>query len=171
MIANPWTTASITTAVILAAGVPAKAQFGIAAAQGSMQSLNGQSVSVTGIEGVPSFISATTQRPFVTSLVPVVGDYGGAYAPIYGPAPLLPQYRGGPSVIQRRFAQMRREGLPPPPSQRERREIAAAARGKTQLANDFSSRLAAARKSSAGRPMESIAAIRRRQAQEDALRD
>ena len=154
-------------AMVIAAAGSAAAQIGIVAEQGSTRSLNSQAVSLTTLNGAPGFISATTQRPFVTGLIPVVGDYGGAYAPVYGPLTLMPQYLPGPSVIRQRIAQIQREGLPPKPSRAERRQIAEAARGTAQSANGFTSRLAAARKSSAGRPIESIAEIRRRQRQQE----
>jgi hypothetical protein len=143
----------------------AAAQIGIVAEQSSTRSLNSQAVSLTTLNGAPGFISATTQRPFVTGLIPVVADYGGAYAPVYGPLTLVPPYQPGPSVIRQRIEQIRREGLPPPPSRSERRQMAE--RGTAQSQNDFTSRLAVARKSSAGRPSESIAEIRRRQQQHE----
>jgi hypothetical protein len=145
----------------------ATAQIGIVGEQGSTRSLNSQAVSLTTLDGTPGFISATTQRPFVTSWIPVVGGYGGAFAPIYGPVPLLPQYRPGPSVIQRRIVQLRQQGYSPGSNRSQRGEFAAVAKDTAQSAIDFTSRFAAARKSSAGRPIESIAEIRRRQRQRE----
>src|SRR5687768_8483149 len=80
-------------AIIIASAGHAPAQIGIVAEQGSSRSLNSQAVSLTTLNGAPGFISATTQRPFVTGLIPVVGDYGGAYAPVFGPLTLVPQYQ------------------------------------------------------------------------------
>jgi hypothetical protein len=181
MIANSWATLGITTAIVLAAAVPVEAQLRISAAQGSTRSINSQSVTLTGMNGVPGFISATTQRPFVTGLIPVVGDYGGAYAPIYGPLSLRPQYQPGPSVVQDRIARLRQESLLPLPGRDDDNVAFRSAKGRSfaerKTTNrrsdplpDFQSRLAAARESSAGKPIESIAAIRRRQAQENELR-
>ena len=116
------------------------AQIGIVGEQGSTRSLNSQAVSLTTLDGTPGFISATTQRPFVTSWIPVVGGYGGAYAPVYGPAPLLPQYRPGPSVIQRRIAQLRQQGYSPGSNRSQRGEFAAVAKDTAQSASDFTSR-------------------------------
>jgi hypothetical protein len=137
------------------------------AEQGSTRSMSTTSASLTGISGVPGFISATTQRPFVTALIPVVGDYGGAIAPVYGPAPLFPTYNPGPSVVRQRIAQMRQEGisLTPRPPGSPRTATQTVTKGQAQ---DFRSRLAAARASSAGHAVESIAAIRRRQEQQSA---
>jgi hypothetical protein len=149
--------------MIASASEQSAAQIGIVAEQGSSRSLNSQAVSLTTLNGTPGFISATTQRPFVTGWIPVVGGYGGAYAPIYGPAPLLPQYRPGPSVIQRRIAQLRQQGLSPFSSRSLRRESADSATVAKPATNDFAARLTNARNSSAGRPSESIVEIRRRQ--------
>ena len=153
---------SITMCAASISALPASAQF----EQGSMRSLTTTSASVTTMNGAPGFISATTQRPFVLGLVPVVGDFGGAAAPIYGPAPLLPQYSPGPSVVRQRIAQMRQEGIsftPSPPSARRSPKPLEADRKQ----DGFQDRLAAARESSAGHATQSIAAIRRRQQQQD----
>ncbi|MEX2142426.1 MAG: hypothetical protein WD894_24440 [Pirellulales bacterium] len=170
MVANPWTTAAVMATFGLAAVAPAEAQLRISAAQGSTRSVNSQAVTLTGIDGAPGFISATTQRPFVTGLIPVVGDYGGAYAPVYGPLSLRPQYRPGPSVVQDRIARLRQEGLLPLPRRDGDNFAFRSAQGRSfaeRTTTDRQSRLTAARKSSAGKPIESIAAIRRRQALED----
>jgi hypothetical protein len=148
----------------------ASAQF----EQGSTRSLTTTSASVTTMNGAPGFISATTQRPFVLGLIPVVGDYGGAAAPIYGPAPLLPQYSPGPSVVRQRIAQMRHEGIsfnPSASSARRSTTTLEADRKQALKADSFEGRLASARQSSAGHAAQSIAAIRRRQQQQDEQRD
>jgi hypothetical protein len=100
-------------------------------------------------------------------LIPVVGDYGGAIAPIYGPAPLFPTYTPGPSVVRQRIAQMRQEGISLTPSRSGSRPSAPRTSPVERKPQDFQSRLAAARESSAGHAVASIAAIRRRQQQQD----
>ena len=145
----------------------ASAQFD----QGSMRSLTSTSASVTTMNGAPGFISATTQRPFVLGLIPVVGDYGGAAAPIYGPAPLLPQYNSGPSVVQERIARMRQEGISFTPSRSADRRQSPKPLEADQKQDNYQGRLASARQSSAGHAAQSIAAIRRRQQQQDGQRE
>jgi hypothetical protein len=145
----------------------AGAQFFVAE-QGSTRSMSTTSATLTGISGVPGFISATTQRPFVVGLIPVVGDYGGAIAPVYGPAPLFPTYNPGPSVVQQRIAQMRQEGIALTPSRPGSRSMSPTTSAVDRKPRSFQSRLAAARESSAGHAVESIANIRRRQGQQSA---
>lgn len=147
--------------------IQASAQF----EQGSMRSLTTTSASVTTMNGAPGFISATTQRPFVLGLIPVVGDYGGAAAPIYGPAPLLPQYNPGPSVVRQRIAQMRQEGISFTPSRSAARGAAPKPSTVERKQDGYQGRLAAARDSSAGHAAQSIAEIRRRQQQQDEGRE
>ena len=145
----------------------ANAQF----EQGSMRSLTTTSASVTTMNGAPGFISATTQRPFVLGLIPVVGDYGGAAAPIYGPGPLLPRYSPGPSVVQQRIAQMRQEGISFTPSRSAARGPGPKPSAAERKQDEFQDRLAAARDSSAGHAAQSIAEIRHRQQQQDEGRE
>jgi hypothetical protein len=139
--------------------------------QGSTRSLTSTSASVTTMNGVPGFISATTLRPFVTGLIPVVGDYGGAAAPIYGPATLMPRYNPGPSVVQERIARMRQEGTSFTPNRSTTRSPALKPSAVDQKQDGFQGRLAAARESSAGHATQSIAAIRLRQQQQDESRE
>ncbi|MHC2070275.1 type II secretion system protein GspD [Bremerella sp. T1] len=73
---------------------PAGAQFGFAmlsdieayfvmqAAQGDLRSNVMQAPKVTLFNGQTAFVSDTTQTPFVTSVVPVVGDFAAAQQPV-----------------------------------------------------------------------------------------
>lgn len=51
-------------------------------AQSSSRSISSTTPSVTTLDGVPGSISAGVIRPFVTGFTPIVGDYGGAVAPL-----------------------------------------------------------------------------------------
>jgi hypothetical protein len=157
----------VAAALVSATAARASAQF----EQGSTRNLSGISASITLTDGVPGFISASTMRPFVTGLVPVVGDYGGAFAPVYGPAALVPQYNPGPSVIRHRLARMRQEGISLVPRRADVRRNASTSSASGQKPGDLQSRFATARESSAGRAVESIAAIRNRQARERVVRE
>ena len=151
---------------LLTAPAVAFAQLRVSAAQGSTRSLQSQSSSLTTMQGAPGFISAGTIRPFVTGLVPVVGGYGGAAAPVYGPGPLMPVYAPGPSMVQDRIARLRQQGVRL--SARSKNEFGHAPPrpATTPKPGNFSSRFAAAQKSTAAQPAESIASIRRRQAEQ-----
>jgi len=59
-----------------------EAFFLIQAAQGNTRSNVMQAPKVTLFNGQNAFISDTTQRPFVTSVVPVVGDFAAAQQPV-----------------------------------------------------------------------------------------
>jgi len=59
-----------------------EAYFLIQAAQGNTRSNVMQAPKVTLFNGQNAFISDTTQRPFVTSVVPVVGDFAAAQQPV-----------------------------------------------------------------------------------------
>jgi hypothetical protein len=152
------------------AAVRADAQL-ITLDQGSTRSLTSTSASITTMNGAPGFISATTLRPFVFGLIPVVGDYGGAAAPIYGPAALIPQYNPGPSVVQERIARMRQEGISFTPSRSAARSPMPKSSVADRNQDSFQSRLTSAQQSSAGHSAQSIAAIRRRQQQQDEDRE
>jgi hypothetical protein len=158
---------TMTLCAASAAALQARGQF----EQGSTRSLTTTSASVTTMNGAPGFISATTQRPFVLGLVPVVGDYGGAAAPVYGPAALMPHFTPGPSVVRQRIAQMRQEGLSfiPKPTSARRQSPPAVAADRKQ--SSFQGRQTSARQSSAGTGAQSIAAIRRQQQQRDNVRE
>ena len=59
-----------------------EAYFLIQAAQGNTRSNVMQAPKVTLFNGQNAFVSDTTQRPFVTSVVPVVGDFAAAQQPV-----------------------------------------------------------------------------------------
>jgi len=169
MAAKQWALVGVTIALVIVTTVRVNAQL-ISGGQGSTRSVSSTSASLTLTDGVPGFIAASTLRPFVTGLVPVVGDYGGGMAPVYGPAALMPQYSPWPSVVRQRIARMRQEGISLVPRRADVRGNAPTPTVVDQKAGDSQSRFAAARKSSAGRSVDSIAAIRSRQAYEDDVR-
>lgn len=118
--------------------------FSLTASQGANRGNMMGSASITTIDGGTGFISDTSQSPFVTSVVPVVGDgNNSANSP---PGARLRRLAGGES--------------PTAPAQLPRTE---AQRG----GGDFSRQLAAAQGSSAGQPATSMAEIRAEQAAED----
>jgi general secretion pathway protein D len=59
-----------------------EAFFLIQAAQGNTRSNVMQAPKVTLFNGQNAFVSDTTQRPFVTSVIPVVGDFAAAQQPV-----------------------------------------------------------------------------------------
>jgi general secretion pathway protein D len=59
-----------------------EAYFLIQAAQGNTRSNVMQAPKVTLFNGQQAFVSDTTQRPFVTAVVPVVGDFSAAQQPV-----------------------------------------------------------------------------------------
>ncbi len=77
--------------------------FNLGAAQGSSRNLSATAGSLTVTNGVPGFFAASTQRPFVTGLIPVVGDYGGGIAPVFGPAALMQPPISRTSVVRERI--------------------------------------------------------------------
>jgi hypothetical protein len=56
--------------------------FNITAGQGAQTSLVSQAVTTTVPNGVPGFVSDTSQTPFVMGVVPVVGDADGGISPV-----------------------------------------------------------------------------------------
>ncbi len=88
--------------------------FNLGAAQGSSRNLSATAGSLTVTNGVPGFFAATTQRPFVTGLIPVVGDYGGL-APVFGPAALIQPPTNRTSVVRERINRLKtgERALPP----------------------------------------------------------
>ena len=109
--------------------------------------------SITVTNGVPGFFADVTQRPFVTGLVPVVGGYGGAVMPVYGPGAMMPAYTPGPSVLRERLARLKNE----PGAARQSIAAAQPAEIEEPAGDAAASRLAAARGSSAGQAVESVA--------------
>jgi len=59
-----------------------EAYFLIQAAQGNTRGNIMQAPKVTLFNGQNAYVSDTTQRPFVTSVVPVVGDFAAAQQPV-----------------------------------------------------------------------------------------
>jgi general secretion pathway protein D len=59
-----------------------EAFFLITAAQGDTRSNILQAPKITLFNGQTAFVSDTTQRPFVTSIIPVVGDFAAAHQPV-----------------------------------------------------------------------------------------
>jgi hypothetical protein len=137
----------------------ANVSFGITASEGSNRGMMSGSPSVTVMDGGTGFVSDTSQSPFVTGVVPVVGD-------------------GGSSVLAERLQRLANgEGAT---TQAELPRDSTAAIGPAAVkptaadgaavgteANAFSRRLAAAQDSSAGQPVASLAEIRAQQAAED----
>ncbi len=81
--------------------------FGLTAGQGSSRSNVAQSPSITLTDGTTGFISDTSQRPFVTSVIPVVGGFAGAAQPIYGlPAPAPPVGSFGTSTLAEKLSRL-----------------------------------------------------------------
>ena len=76
--------------------------FNLSAGQGSRRSMVSETPSVTIMNGGTGVISDTSQRPFVISVVPVVGDIPSVPQPQFGP----PQI----SVLQQRLGRLHAEG-------------------------------------------------------------
>jgi hypothetical protein len=147
--------------------------FALAAQQGSTRSSTMTAPSLTLTNGAPGFIAATTQRPFVTSFVPVVNGLGAGFAPvlpIYGPASLMPQYMPGPSVLQERIERLRKQGFTPSALSSGGRSISKPSR-ESELRDPFDARLSTAGQSTAGRPAASVAAIRQQHEQQQAAHE
>ena len=93
--------------------------FNLTAGQGANTTFSGQAPSVTVMNGATGFFSDTIQRPFVTSVIPVVGL---PVPPAIGPV------TGGPTVLEERLSRLQAEGgipaapqnpppaAPPPPA-------------------------------------------------------
>jgi len=151
-------------------GGPGTAFFNFDFAQGSNRTNVTQSPVVTVPNGVTGFVSDATMRPFVISLIPVVGSGGYGYVNPYG-QPLgysggfggqLPG--GGPSTVQRFLGSGGGAGLGgnggapvEPEVRRPRRPV-----------DPVDRKIAAAQSSTAGRPAASVASIRRQHSDADA---
>jgi hypothetical protein len=146
------------------------ATFGLTADQGSSRSLTSQSASVTLVNGGTGFISDTSLRPFVTSVVPVVGGFAGAAQPQFTMPGIAEPVSGfGSSALGER---LQRLGETTGPRSGSGGAAAASAhRDEDQAAtapvDPISRELVAARESSAGRPAAGIAEIRAEQAAAD----
>jgi hypothetical protein len=140
--------------------------FNIVADQGSNRSISSVTPSLTVMNGQTGAIFAGTIRPFVIGFTPVVGGIGGAGFPDFGPMPISTVQ--GPSMLEQRLAGLQESGeldalIANLAAGGESRPISNAAPADANAA-----KLAAARTSSAGQPAQSIAAIRRQQAEQTA---
>ena len=76
-------------------GPGGSATFGFSASQGSSRSMSSQTPSVTVMNGGTGFVSDASLRPFVTSVVPVVGGFAGGAQPMFtlpGAAPAVDSF-------------------------------------------------------------------------------
>lgn len=140
--------------------------FGITASQGSTRSLGSQSGSVTLMNGGTGFVSDASLRPFVTSVIPVVGGFAGGAQPQFsfpGPAPAVAPF--GTSALGERLF---RASETPGPRDRSAgsnpgtQEVLAAA-----PQDEFARDLTVARQSTAGQPATGVAELRAQQAAAD----
>jgi hypothetical protein len=134
-----------------------RAYFNISAGQGSQTSLVSQTPGATLTSGVQGGFFATTQTPFVTSVIPTAGD----------------------SPLAERLHRLQQEGAHSP------RSMASGGNGASgggnagsdsappanQARPGFETKLAAAQTSSAGRPTLSVAELRQLRAQQSAAED
>jgi hypothetical protein len=138
--------------------------LGISASQGSSDFLVAQAMSVTVMDGETGSVSFGSLRPFVTSVVPVVGGFGAGsqfglpfVAPPVGPF--------GTSALAERLSRLGQRPAVPI------RSTAAPQDAVKQLPADprdqLKRQLAAAGQNPAGQPAASIAEIRAQQAAED----
>jgi hypothetical protein len=138
--------------------------FGLTASQGSNSGNMGQSGSVTVMNGGTGFVSDTSQSPFVTGIVPVVGDAGSSVL-----AERLQRLANGEGATNQAT-------LPPDPTPDTApaadkppigKPLPGVGAATSREANAFDRRLAAAQDNSAGQPVASLAEIRAQQAAED----
>lgn len=142
--------------------------FNIVADQGSNRSISSVTPSLTVMNGQTGAIFAGTIRPFVIGFTPVVAGIGGAEFSDFGPMPI--STAPGPSMLEQRLAGLRETGeldgfIANLAAGGEARPLVNA-----PPADANAAKLAAARESSAGQPAQSIAAIRRQQAEQDTAR-
>jgi hypothetical protein len=138
----------------------------IVADQGSSRSMTMAAPSVTVMNGGTGAIYDVTIRPFVIGFTPVVGGlgFGNPGPPQFGPMPIATI--DGPSMLEDRLARLQAEG-----GLQGLAALAASGSSPTteaRPADPLAARLAAARESTAGQPSQSVAAIRRQQAEQDA---
>ncbi|MCC7419184.1 MAG: hypothetical protein IT428_02770 [Planctomycetaceae bacterium] len=72
-------------------GGPFSGNFNFGAAQGASQSFTSETPLLTTMNGQPGSLFIGRERPFVTSLVPIVGPGVVAYAPVVSGVPQYPQ--------------------------------------------------------------------------------
>jgi hypothetical protein len=130
--------------------------FGISASQGSSDFLVAQAASVTVMDGETGSFSFGSLRPFVTSVVPVVGGFGAGSQ--FGLPFVPPVAPFGTSVLGERLSRLGQRPAAP-----IRSTAAPQDAGKQQHAVE----IAADRRSGAAQPVASIAEIRAEQAAED----
>jgi hypothetical protein len=142
--------------------------FNIVADQGSNRSISSVTPSLTVMNGGTGAIFAGTIRPFVIGFTPVVAGIGGAGFSDFGPMPIstVP----GPSMLEKRLAGLQESGELDAMIANLAAEGEARPKTVVPPADANAAKLAAARESSAGQPAQSIAAIRRQQAEQDATR-
>ncbi|MDX1961614.1 MAG: hypothetical protein SFX18_00585 [Pirellulales bacterium] len=98
-----------------------RAGFNVFAGQGSSRSNVSQTPMITTLNGYPGYFSATTQRPFVTSVIPVVGGYGSGFVQpvVVYPSGQIPWPTGGGQAVSPIAAKLERlraelaAGIPP----------------------------------------------------------
>ncbi len=81
----------------------------IFADQGSSRTMTSQTPMITTMNGMPGFFADTVQRPFVTSLIPVVGDRTIVYPSVNVPWPGANGTMQGTSVLNERLARLKAE--------------------------------------------------------------
>ena len=148
------------------------AGFGITAGQGSTSGISSTTASVTSLNGHPGMISETTQRPFVISVVPVVGGFMPGIIGFDQPGGAMPGVVTQPpeftSVLQEKLSRLQSGESSGP-----RNRSAPAAGGSSPAASTTKGhdaiveKFQAARDSSAGRSTASIREIQRQQAAAD----
>ena len=143
------------------------------AAQGYRQTFTSQTPSVTLTNGVPGYISDTSQSPFVIGMIPVVGGFPTVAYPF---VPMTyPGYTMGPMVQpvaagNHRVQAMRRQ-MAEAPKRAARDDVNPAAAPAPARSNRPAQKLAAAQSSSAGRAVPSVAEARRLRKLEQAGQD
>jgi general secretion pathway protein D len=90
-------------------GNGARASFNIFADQGSSRTMTSQTPMITTMNGMPGFFADTVQRPFVTSLIPVVGDRRIVYPSVNVPWPGANGTQQGTSILNERLARLKAE--------------------------------------------------------------
>ncbi len=165
--------------------------FGLTATQGSSRGNVSQTPSVTTQNGLTAFISDTSQRPFVTSIVPVVGGFMDASQPHYmfpAAAPAVDSFgtsalgerlqrlgeapgpRVGP-VAQVNFSRVPIAPIPNFVGPAHTTGVHAQSPADTSHEDKTTRELVHARESTAGQPTTSIAEIRAQQASENSAAD
>ena len=145
--------------------------FNIALGQGSTRTNVSQVPVVSVMDGQTALVSDTSQRPFVTSVIPVVGGF-------HVPVPSWPpaSHYNAPSPLQHTIQQYyRQQAMRDGATVKPRRDPVADAALRANAAfapeDKVALRLAASRRSSAGHGDLSVAEIKRRKAALDNAKD